>query len=75
MADVNGDGRADAVAIGDSETWVMLSNGSSFGPPTMWSANLFYGTHATTMADVNGDGRADAVAIGDSETWVMLALH
>ncbi len=77
--DVNGDGRADAVAFSD-DVYVMLSNGASgFGAPQLWSGAPI---SALFLADVNGDHRADAlgtdpeieVAVGSDQTFeVMLS--
>jgi hypothetical protein len=39
LADANGDGKADAVAFDGGQTWAMLSNGSGFGAPTIWSSS------------------------------------
>jgi hypothetical protein len=72
-ADVNGDGRADLVAVNDTSAWVMLSTGSSFSAPADWHEGAFYGSRATLACDVNGDGRADLVAVNDSSVWVMLS--
>jgi FG-GAP-like repeat len=82
LADVNGDGRADLVAINyDSSTntgstWVMLANpGGGFAIPALWSNQPFYGGASL----LNGDGRADLVAVnysgtsGTGSTWVMTA--
>jgi hypothetical protein len=70
---VNGDGKADLVAINDTSTFVMLSTGTGFAAPQQWSNTAFYGTKATLVADVNGDGKADLVAINDTSTFVMLS--
>ncbi|MEO8899120.1 MAG: VCBS repeat-containing protein [Candidatus Dormibacter sp.] len=69
--DVNHDGSADLVAVNNSSTLVMLSNGSSFGAPTRWSSTPFFGNVATLLADVNHDGNADLVAVNNDGTWVM----
>jgi hypothetical protein len=72
-ADVNGDGKADAVGFNATNQYVMLSNGSGFGPPTLWSGNAFYGTEGTVMGDVNGDHKADAIGFNTNNTYVMLS--
>lgn len=71
--DVNGDGKADVVAVGETSTSVMLSTGSGFSAPQQWSGSPFYGTRGTFLADVNGDGKADLVAVNESQTYVMLS--
>ena len=75
MADVDGDGRADGVAINDNDTFVALAakTGNAFLSPTQWLSTAFHGTRATLMADVDGDRRADGVAINDNDTWVVRA--
>jgi hypothetical protein len=64
MADVDADGRSDAVAYssGLGYWWVSRSDGTKFGTTATWKTNM--GVNATTplLADVNGDQRADAVA-------------
>ncbi len=64
LADVDGDGKADLVALNDDGVWVIRSTGSSFaGPPIRWWSSAFYGTRPSTfMGDIDGDGRADMVA-------------
>ena len=71
--DVNGDGKADLVAVNDSSVWVMLSNGSGFDPPQQWSSGAFYGAVKTMCADVNGDGKADLIAQNGNSVWVELS--
>ncbi len=68
-ADVNGDGKADAIAVlHDSGDWhVALSNGSSFVKSGRWVADLghtYGGSQPAThlAADADGDGKADAIA-------------
>ncbi|WP_394690062.1 phosphodiester glycosidase family protein [Hoeflea sp.] len=75
IADVNGDGRADAVAFGKPGTFVSLSNGTSFSGSTMAIAN--FGTdQAWTVendprfvADINGDGKGDLLGYGIQGVW------
>ncbi len=44
VGDVNGDGKADLIAVDDSGTFVMTSNGTGFSAPVAWSSIPFYGT-------------------------------
>jgi hypothetical protein len=50
LADVSGDSRADLVAVNDTTTKVMTSNGSSLNGSSQWSLGAFYGTSATVAA-------------------------
>jgi hypothetical protein len=63
LADVTGDGRADAIVAGEAGVLVRRSTGDSFGEPELWSAAAATGSLAATFADVTGDGRADAIAV------------
>jgi hypothetical protein len=66
LADVDGDGKADIVAFGDSRVYVTLGSGEAFeslgayGADSSWADKRF----DRAMADVNGDGLADIVGIG-----------
>jgi GH25 family lysozyme M1 (1,4-beta-N-acetylmuramidase) len=71
--DVNGDGRADLVAVNDADIWVTLSTGTAFATPTQWSAVALQGTVGNLIGDVSGDGRGDLVAVNDADIWVMLS--
>jgi len=71
--DVNGDGRADLVAINDADISVALSTGTAFAAPTQWSAVALKGTVGNLLGDVNSDGRADLVAINDADIRVALS--
>lgn len=63
-ADVNGDGRADALyfdTLRSRGVWVSLSDGTGFKPAEMW---VQYGESTPNQlqyADINGDGKADAL--------------
>jgi FG-GAP-like repeat len=61
LADVTGDGRADAIAASADGVLVARSTGTSFGAPEPWASGPARG--ARVFADVTGDGRADAVAV------------
>jgi CHAP domain len=45
MADVNGSGRASAIAVTGDAIWVEQNTGAAFLPPTRWFGAPFYGTH------------------------------
>jgi hypothetical protein len=62
FADVDGDGKADAIAVNADRIWYRSSNGCSFGPNRALTSSPFYGELGTYFADVTGDGKADAIA-------------
>ncbi|MFE4835541.1 FG-GAP repeat domain-containing protein [Arthrobacter sp. NPDC056691] len=80
LADVNGDGRADIVAFGNSATYVSMgqANGTFAGAKKSPGANFSYdqgwrvGVHLRLLGDVNGDKRSDIVAFGNTATYVAL---
>lgn len=67
VADVNGDGRADAVGFGIYDVFVSLSTGSSFTGCDLWCIGCYttdtgwtsITQNLKTLYDLNGDGRAD----------------
>jgi len=77
--DVNGDGRADIVGLGDTFVFVSFGNtNGTFGAPIAssppltktlggWTDNNNY---PRVLGDVNGDGRADIVGFGDTFVFV-----
>lgn len=70
FADVNGDGKADAIHVNVSNISVQLSDGKKFGPPQVWSSESFYGEVGTFFVDVTGDGKADAVIVNHADIRV-----
>jgi hypothetical protein len=71
VIDSAGHGAA-ALAVDDSHIYARLSDGNSFGAPTVRSTNLFYGSRATLFANLDGPGQpASAVAINDNSIFVM----
>jgi FG-GAP-like repeat len=73
FTDVNGDGKADAIALNRDGITVRLSSGSLFGNGQLWLHTAYYGTRGTFFADVSGDGKADAIAVNDHSTSVRLS--
>jgi hypothetical protein len=77
--DVNGDGSADIVGLGDTFVYVSFGNtNGTFGDPIAssppltktlggWTDNNNY---PRVVGDVNGDGRADIVGFGDPFVFV-----
>jgi hypothetical protein len=80
IADVNGDGKGDAVGFGADGIEVALSGGSSFGTLSWWSTDFgsndgysTYNAYPRAMGDVNGDGLADVVAFASGNLYVALS--
>jgi hypothetical protein len=75
-ADVNGDGRADALyfdTLRSGGVWVSLSTGTGFTPPVQWLKFAPSTPDQIWYLDVNGDGYADAVYLDQTNTrgvWV-----
>jgi len=72
FADVTGDGKADAIVVGERGITVHRSSGSRYAYQhesgfvcCAYSGPAFYGTRGTFFADVTGDGKADAIAVND----------
>jgi len=79
LADVNGDGLQDLVAIPSDGVYVSLSNGSSFLPRKRWiegyGSNAGYNPeyHLRMLVDVDGDGLSDIVGIPSDGVYVSLS--
>lgn len=79
FADVNGDGRADAIGFGTANVQVAGNNSLGFDELRNWSPEFTQRTgwgvarHERLLADVNGDGRADIVGFGDQGAMVALS--
>jgi hypothetical protein len=79
VADVNGDGRADAVlfsADGTGDVHVMLSTGTGFAAKTKWHEYFAPEGETPMLADFNADGRADLVTFtqGMNGSQAIVAL-
>jgi len=62
FADVDGDGKADAISLDASGSHVFFSDGQRFAAQEgAFERTIPLGERGTQFADVNGDGRADAV--------------
>jgi hypothetical protein len=79
FADVNGDGRADALYFDTSRSnavWVSLSTGSGFTAPSKWLQHGPSTPAQIQYRDVTGDGKADALYFDTSRSnavWVSLS--
>ncbi|MPZ78109.1 MAG: matrixin family metalloprotease [Deltaproteobacteria bacterium] len=78
-ADVNGDGKADALyfdTLGSNGVWVSLSTGSGFTAPENWLQHGESTPDQIQYADVNGDGKADALyfdTLRSKSVWLSLS--
>jgi hypothetical protein len=45
VADVDGSGRASAIAVSRTAIWVEQNTGTRFGSPKRWFGGAFYGSH------------------------------
>ena len=70
FADVNGDGKADAIVSNTTEVAVRLSDGTQFVQHDLWTREPYFGVaegHVNNFfADVTGDHRADAIVVNNS---------
>ncbi|MEI9937245.1 MAG: VCBS repeat-containing protein [Pseudomonadota bacterium] len=73
LADVTGDGLADAILIESSGLQVLPSTGDKFAEGTTWSTLKRPGAPGWFFADVDGDGKADAVALDASGSRVFVS--
>lgn len=76
LADVNGDGRLDAIVASHSGTNkgidVLLNTGSGFGPATM--NFLGHDIYDIKLADFNGDGKIDIAASDFGSGYIDILL-
>ena len=70
LGDVNGDNKADLVAVGHGSVGVLSSTGTSFAGSVNWSSEYVFGNHGTLLGDMNGDEKADLIALTDTAVRV-----
>ena len=81
FADVDGDGKADAIAVNDTGVTVRRSDSTKFLANETWATGLVprsYHINGVShpniyFVDVNHDQAADAVTVDDNGVWVQLA--
>ena len=62
--DVDGDGKADLIAVGSSLAVLKGTGGGSFAPPQIYALPAVTGSLVNlTVGDFNGDGKADVLVI------------
>ena len=64
LVDVDGNGKADLVAIGPQAVFVARSDGGRFGNVETWWEGTTSEWVGVYLGDVNGDGKADLVTAG-----------
>ncbi|MET7993562.1 VCBS repeat-containing protein [Amycolatopsis sp. NPDC005232] len=69
--DIDADGKADLIAVNDTDVRVMRSTGAGYSAPEVWYAGSFSGTKDTLTVDVDGDGDTDLVAVNDTDIWLL----
>jgi hypothetical protein len=71
FADVDHDGRADAIAVDTTGIRVYRASPNGGFVANIWkTTGPFLGAHGTHFVDVTGDGCADAIAVGDTSIIV-----
>ncbi len=71
FGDVDGDGRADAIAVRYAGIFVRRSDGTRFLAEERWTSSPFVGDRATLFADLGGDGLVDVVGVGNDAEHVL----
>ncbi len=70
FADLNGDGKADAIAPNSDAVYIMTSTGNQL---SNWGRawDPFYGSRETLAGDIDGDRRADLIAINNGGVFTI----
>jgi hypothetical protein len=72
VADLNGDGKTDIVAVVGGNLEVYLSNGPSFAAPVTVQATLAAGV---LIGDLNNDGKPDIVGVSTDNEHIVVYLN
>ena len=78
VADINGDGKADVIAVDSGGITVRRSFApytQAFGVSEPMTEEGYYGSIGTYFADVTGDGAADAIAVNTGGITVRRAVY
>ena len=80
LADINHDGKADIMGIGEAGVWTALATGDGGFAPAKFVLEGFNANQAWTpsrhvrlLADINHDGKADIVGFGEAGVWTALS--
>ncbi len=73
LADVNGDGLADAITYAEGTWKVSANNGSGFDTPQVFITGFGNAEAQPFLADVNGNGYADAIYVLNNAIHVALS--
>jgi hypothetical protein len=74
FADVDGDLRADLIAINAGSVMIRRSTGRGIMLPEETWDSAIYGRHGTFFADVTGDGAADAISVSEDSVIVRRSI-
>lgn len=77
VADLNGDGKNDVIALSSSayEVAVLLRSGSSFAAPAKYAVGAVPYASRMDVADMTGDGRPDIVVSNTNESTVSVLVN
>ena len=68
FADVDGDGKADAIVVNEDRITVRRSTGSAFRPNEVGTTDSHWGVR-NFFADITGDRKADAIVYHDPHAF------
>ncbi|WP_039833648.1 FG-GAP repeat domain-containing protein, partial [Paenibacillus sonchi] len=71
LADVNGDGKSDAVIVNHGSWYVSITDGERFTSYDIWISGYGFGSKSYLLADIDGDHKAEAIVIYPNESWYV----